>query len=110
MENLSDIEIAQNKKLLHIREVAAKLGVDEDDLEMYGKYKAKLPLTLIDEDKIKNNNMISLNLNLSKNALKLAMLTALTYLLFSITSNYNTYTVNFSSEDTSTAAPDYYIK
>ena len=58
MENLSDIEIAQNKKLLHIREIAAKLGVDEDDLEMYGKHKAKLPLTLIDEDKIKNNNLI----------------------------------------------------
>lgn len=58
MENLSDIEIAQNKKLLHIREIAAKLGIDEDDLEMYGKYKAKLPLTLIDEDKIKINNLI----------------------------------------------------
>lgn len=54
--------------------------------------------------------MIAINLNISKNVLKLAMLTALTYLLFSITSNYNTYTVNFSSQDTSTAAPDYYIK
>ena len=38
----SDIEIAQEAKLLHIREVAAKLGIDEDDLEFYGKYKAKL--------------------------------------------------------------------
>ena len=54
--------------------------------------------------------MIAINLNISKNVLKLAMLTALTYLLFSITSNYNTYTVNFNSQDTSTAAPDYYIK
>lgn len=58
MKVLSDIEIAQNKKLLHIKEIAAKLGIEEDALEMYGKYKAKLPLTLIDEDKIKKNNLI----------------------------------------------------
>lgn len=38
----SDIEIAQEAKLLHIREVAEKLGISEDDLEYYGKYKAKL--------------------------------------------------------------------
>jgi formate--tetrahydrofolate ligase len=42
----------------HIREIAAKLGIDEDDLEMYGKYKAKLPLTLIDEKKIKQHHLI----------------------------------------------------
>ena len=38
----SDIEIAQEAKMLHIREVAKKLGITEDDLEYYGKYKAKL--------------------------------------------------------------------
>ena len=38
----SDIEIAQEAKMLHIREVAGKLGITEDDLEYYGKYKAKL--------------------------------------------------------------------
>ena len=38
----SDIEIAQEAKMLHIREVADKLGIVEDDLEYYGKYKAKL--------------------------------------------------------------------
>ena len=38
----SDIEIAQEAKMLHIREVADKLGITEDDLEYYGKYKAKL--------------------------------------------------------------------
>ena len=38
----SDIEIAQEAKLLHIRDVAAKIGIDEDDLEYYGRYKAKL--------------------------------------------------------------------
>ena len=38
----SDIEIAQEAKMLHIREVAEKIGIFEDDLEYYGKYKAKL--------------------------------------------------------------------
>ncbi len=38
----SDIEIAQEAKMLNIVEVAAKVGVDADDLEMYGKYKAKI--------------------------------------------------------------------
>jgi formate--tetrahydrofolate ligase len=58
MKNLSDIEIAQHKKLIHIKKIAAKLGIEEDDLELFGKYKAKLPLTLINEDKIKENNLI----------------------------------------------------
>ena len=38
----SDIEIAQEAKLIHIREVAKQLGIAEDDLELYGKYKAKI--------------------------------------------------------------------
>ncbi len=38
----SDIEIAQEAKMLHIRDVAASIGIEEDDLEFYGKYKAKL--------------------------------------------------------------------
>ncbi|MBQ2610591.1 MAG: formate--tetrahydrofolate ligase, partial [Butyrivibrio sp.] len=38
----SDIEIAQEAKMLHIKEVAKSVGVEEDDLEFYGKYKAKL--------------------------------------------------------------------
>lgn len=42
----SDIEIAQAAKMLPITEIAARLGVDADDLELYGKYKAKLPLSL----------------------------------------------------------------
>ena len=36
----SDIEIAQEAQMVHIREVAAKLDFPEDDLELYGKYKA----------------------------------------------------------------------
>ena len=38
----SDIEIAQEATMLHIREVAGKIGITEDDLEYYGRYKAKL--------------------------------------------------------------------
>ncbi len=58
MAHLSDIEIAQQTKMLHIKEVATKINVDEDDLILYGKHKAKLPLDLIDEDQIKNNNLV----------------------------------------------------
>lgn len=58
MAYLSDIEIAQQKRLVHIRDIAAKLNIPEDDLEMYGKYKAKLPLRLIDEEKVKQNNLV----------------------------------------------------
>ena len=58
MEFLTDIEIAQRKKLKHIKKIARKINIDEDDLEMYGKYKAKLPLDLIDEEKIKKNNLV----------------------------------------------------
>lgn len=42
----SDIEIAQNATLSHIREIAKKINIEEDDLEYYGKYKAKIPLHL----------------------------------------------------------------
>lgn len=42
----SDIQIAQSAPIKHIREIAKKLGIHEDDLEYYGKYKAKLPLSL----------------------------------------------------------------
>ena len=58
MKLLTDIEIAQKNKIKHIKEIAAKLGIEEDDIEMFGKYKAKLPLSLIDEEKINKNNLI----------------------------------------------------
>ncbi len=45
---LSDIEIAESCKMKDIREIAAKLGLCEDDLELYGKYKAKIHLKKID--------------------------------------------------------------
>ena len=44
---LSDIEIAQKAHMLKITDVAAKLGIGEDDIEMYGRYKAKLSMDLI---------------------------------------------------------------
>jgi formate--tetrahydrofolate ligase len=54
----SDIEIAQATKLKPITEIAKQLGIEEDDLNLYGKYKAKLPLKLIDEEKIKRAKLI----------------------------------------------------
>ena len=49
----TDIEIVQEAKLEHIRDVAAGIGIEDDDLEYYGKYKAKLSDELW--DKIKDN-------------------------------------------------------
>ncbi len=57
---LSDIEIAQAAKCLPIKEIAKKLSVDEDDLEFYGKYKAKLPLSLTEKLKDKEDGKLVL--------------------------------------------------
>lgn len=40
----TDVEIAQEAQMQHIREIAAQLGLTEDDIELYGKYKAKISL------------------------------------------------------------------
>ena len=50
---MSDIEIAQKTVLMPIGKIAAKLSIDNELLEPYGKTKAKLPLTLIDDEKAK---------------------------------------------------------
>lgn len=50
---LTDVEIAQSAKMKPIKEIAEKVGLDEDDLELYGKYKAKISLEAI--QKLKNN-------------------------------------------------------
>ncbi len=47
----TDIEIAQEAKMLPIKDVAASIGIDEDDLELYGKYKAKISDELIERSK-----------------------------------------------------------
>jgi formate--tetrahydrofolate ligase len=54
----SDIEIAQAARIRPIIEIADKLGILHDDLELYGKYKAKIPLSYINEEKIKNAKLI----------------------------------------------------
>ncbi len=54
----TDLEIAREVPLKHINTIAEKLGVSPDDLEHYGKYKAKLPLHLIDEAKLKQCKLI----------------------------------------------------
>ena len=54
----SDLEIAQKAVPLHIKEVAAKLGVGEEHLHYYGQNKSKLPLALIDEKKVAEANLV----------------------------------------------------
>ncbi len=54
----TDIEIAQSVKLKPITEIAEKIGVDPSVVELYGRYKAKLPLSLTDPEKIKKSNLI----------------------------------------------------
>ena len=49
----TDIQIAQEAKMAHIKDVAASIGIQEDDLEFYGKYKAKLSDELW--EKVKDN-------------------------------------------------------
>lgn len=54
----SDIEIAREAKLRPIAEVAEDAGVKEEALEQYGRYIAKLPLSLIDDKKIEKSKLI----------------------------------------------------
>jgi formate--tetrahydrofolate ligase len=54
----SDIEIAQSISLQKITKVAQKLNLDESQLELYGSYKAKLPLSLINEEKLRKCKLI----------------------------------------------------
>ncbi len=54
----SDIQIAKEAKIKPIAEIGKKIGIKEDDLELYGKYKAKIPLNYIDEEKVGKSNLI----------------------------------------------------
>ena len=56
----TDIQIAQEAKLQPIREVAASLGISEDDLELYGKYKAKLSSGFMNEIKDREDGKLVL--------------------------------------------------
>ena len=54
----SDIEIARETPLKSIRDIAQGLGISEEVMEPYGRYIAKLPLSLIDEEKISKSRLI----------------------------------------------------
>lgn len=55
---MTDQEIAKKIELKHINSIAEKLGVNTNDIDMYGKYKAKIPLSKIDLEKAKQSNLI----------------------------------------------------
>jgi len=54
----SDIQIANEANIQPITDIGSKLGIDSKDLELYGNYKAKVPLNYIDPEKVKKNNLI----------------------------------------------------
>lgn len=54
----SDIQIARETPLKKITEVASSIGISSDDLHTYGHYMAKVPVTLLDDEKIKKSNLI----------------------------------------------------
>lgn len=56
----TDIQIAQEAKMLHINEIAKKVGLTEDDIEQYGKYKAKIDLSVLDRFASKPNGKLIL--------------------------------------------------
>lgn len=55
---MTDQEIAKDIQLKPISIIAERLGLHGDDIEMYGKYKAKLPQSIIDKEKVKQSNLI----------------------------------------------------
>lgn len=57
---MTDIQIAQATKMEHINEIAKKLGLTENDIEQYGKYKAKVNLNVLEERKDKPNGKLIL--------------------------------------------------
>ncbi|MDO5654699.1 MAG: formate--tetrahydrofolate ligase [Flavobacteriaceae bacterium] len=54
----TDLEIAHGADIQPIERIADKLGIDRDSLEFYGKYKAKLPLNLLNPEKLKQSKLI----------------------------------------------------
>ena len=55
---MKDLDIARKVELIHITKIAEKFGVPADDIEMFGKYKAKIPLSYIDEKRASKSNLI----------------------------------------------------
>ena len=54
----SDIEIARSIRMKRITEIAEEIGIPQEELEPYGHYMAKVPQTLIDEDKVRKSRLI----------------------------------------------------
>ena len=54
----SDIEIARSIELKKIKQVAESVDIPRDEVENYGRYIAKIPTHLIDEEKVKKSNLI----------------------------------------------------
>ena len=55
---LSDIEIAKSVKLRPINDIAAELGIEENQVENYGRYIAKISTNAIDKAKFKNHHLV----------------------------------------------------
>lgn len=57
---MSDIEISRQVKLKNIKEIASKINLEEDDIEYYGKYKAKIPFSVYEKNKHKEDGKLIL--------------------------------------------------
>lgn len=55
---MTDLDIAKKANIKHITSIAEKVGLSSQEIEMYGKYKAKIPLSVIDVEKSKESNLI----------------------------------------------------
>ena len=55
---MNDLDIAKTVTLKNINTIASKLGLDPDDIEMYGKYKAKIPISKIDKIEAEKSHLI----------------------------------------------------
>lgn len=55
---MTDLDIARTIDLKPIQDIADQLSIDHDELQLYGKYKAKLPLSLIDKEKAAQSNLV----------------------------------------------------
>ena len=56
----TDIQIAQEAKIVHIREVASKINLSEEDYDQYGRYKAKLNLDILKKNRNKKDGKLIL--------------------------------------------------
>ena len=59
----SDIQIAQEAKMQPIAKIAEKINLSEDDIELYGKYKCKISLDVLEKNKDKKDGKLQLQLD-----------------------------------------------